>query len=50
MQTERDTAYGLTLVWALVAVYGAQSSRMVRIASLVCIAVNMLLATVSLLR
>ena len=30
MQMERDTAYGLTLVWALVAVYGAQSSRAVR--------------------
>lgn len=30
MQMERDTAYGLTLVWALVAVYGEQSSRAVR--------------------
>ena len=50
MQTERDTAYGLTLVWALVAVYGEQPSRTVRIASLVCIAVSMLLATISLLR
>ncbi|BDA45844.1 hypothetical protein COCOBI_07-6310 [Coccomyxa sp. Obi] len=50
MQMERDTAYGLTLVWALVAVYGAQSSRAVRITALVCIAVNTLLSTFSLLR
>ena len=34
MQMERDTAYGLTLVWALVAVYGAQSSRAVRFDSI----------------
>ncbi len=34
MQMERDTAYGLTLVWALVAVYGAQGSRGVRFASI----------------
>ena len=50
MQRERDTAYGLTLVWALVAVYGQQQSRAVRIAALVCVALNMLLAIVSLLR
>ena len=50
MQRERDTAYGLTLVWALVAVYGQQPSRAVRIAALVCISLNMLLAIVSLLR
>ena len=50
MQRERDTAYGLTLVWALVAVYGQQQSRAVRIAALVCLAANMLLAIISLLR
>lgn len=38
MQMERDTAYGLTLVWALVAVYGAQSSRAVR-----CCTLNLLI-------
>lgn len=31
MQKERDTAYGLTLVWALVAVYGAQSSKLIKV-------------------
>ena len=50
MQMERDTAYGLTLVWALVAVYGAQGSSAVRITALVCIGVNTLLAMFSLLR
>ena len=50
MQMERDTAYGLTLVWALVAVYGAQASSAVRITALVCIGVNTLLAMFSLLR
>lgn len=50
MQMERDTAYGLTLIWALVAVYGAQGSSVVRITALVCIGVNTLLAMFSLLR
>ena len=50
MQMEKDTAYGLTLVWALVAVYGAQSSSAVRITALVCIGLNTLLAMFSLLR
>ena len=50
MQMERDTAYGLTLIWALVAVYGAQLSPAVRITALVCIGANTLLAMFSLLR
>ena len=50
MQMERDTAYGLTLVWALVAVYGAQGSSAVRITALVCVGANTLLAMFSLLR
>ena len=50
MQMERDTAYGLTLIWALVAVYGAQSSRAVRITALVCIGINTLLSMFTLLR
>ncbi|KAK9843986.1 hypothetical protein WJX81_001126 [Elliptochloris bilobata] len=37
---ERDSAYGLTLVWALVAVYGHQThSALVRGAALVCISI-----------
>lgn len=50
MQWQRDTAYGLTLIWALVAVYGAQGSSPVRISALVCVGVNTLLAMFSLLR
>ena len=50
MQVERDTAYGLTLVWALVAVYGFQSSRLIRITAIVCVVINILLSMFSLLR
>ena len=50
LQKERDSAYGLTLVWALVAVYGAQASPLVRGAALVCVVICGTLAVFSVLR
>lgn len=39
VQWEKDSMYGLTLVWALTAVYGEQSARLITISALVCIVV-----------
>ena len=51
MQRARDTAYGLTLIWSLVAVYGSQpESKAVKAASLVCIVVTCLFTILSVLR
>jgi hypothetical protein len=51
VQKERDTAYSLTLVWALLAVYGKQYElTLVRWASLVCIGVCFIMALFSVLR
>ncbi len=35
MQREKDSMYGLTLVWALAAVYGQQEAPIIRISTLV---------------
>ena len=45
----RDSAYGLTLVWAFVAVYGKQRGA-VRITALVCVAVSFMMSLLSILR
>lgn len=47
---ERDSAYGLTLVWAFMAVFGKQNSGLVKAASLVCLATMCLLSIFSVLR
>ena len=47
---QRDTAYGLVLAWALVAVYAKQQRRPVGVAALVCAAVNLVAAVVSVLQ
>ena len=39
VQWEKDSMYGLTLVWALTAVYGEQSAPLVAVSALVCIGV-----------
>ncbi|KAK9837646.1 hypothetical protein WJX74_002084 [Apatococcus lobatus] len=51
MQRARDSAYGLTLIWSLVAVYGSQpESKAVKAASLACIVVTCLFTVMSVLR
>ena len=50
VQRHRDSAYGLTLVWSLVAIYGEQRSALIRVVSLVCICVNTLASIFSMLR
>ncbi|KAK9866045.1 hypothetical protein WJX84_007536 [Apatococcus fuscideae] len=51
MQRARDSAYGLTLIWSLVAVYGSQpESKAVQAASLACIVVTCLFTILSVLR
>ena len=37
VQREKDTWYGLTLVWSLAAVYGNQSNSLVAVSALACI-------------
>lgn len=39
VQWEKDSMYGLTLVWALTAVYGEQSAPLVTVSALICIGV-----------
>ena len=39
VQWEKDSMYGLTLVWALTAVYGEQSAPLVAFSALTCIGV-----------
>ena len=46
----RDSAYGLTLVWAFVAVYDKQQSGAVRITALVCVAVSFMMSFMTILR
>lgn len=48
----RDSAYGLTLVWSFVAVYGKQraGSGAVRITALVCVAVSFMASLLTVLR
>ena len=46
----RDSAYGLTLMWAFVAVYGKQLSNAVRITALVCVAVSFMMSLLTVLR
>ncbi|KAK9812246.1 hypothetical protein WJX73_007119 [Symbiochloris irregularis] len=46
----RDSAYGLTLMWAFVAVYGNQRSPSVRITALVCLAVSFMVSLLTVLR
>ena len=46
----RDSAYGLTLMWAFVAVYGKQRSSAVRITGLVCVAVSFMMSLLTVLR
>ena len=48
--TQRDTAYGIVLVWALVAVYANQERWPMGIAALVCVAVNAVAVVLSVLR
>lgn len=50
VQRFRDSAYGLTLVWACVATYGEQRSALIRVVCLVCICLNTLVAIFSMLR
>lgn len=50
VQRHRDSAYGLTLVWALVAIYGEQRSALLRVVCLVCICGSTLAAIFSMLR
>ena len=47
---QRDIAYGLVLVWALVAVYAKQQRRPVGVAALVCAVANLVAAVVSILQ
>ena len=46
----RDSAYGLTLMWAFVAVYGKQRSPSVRITALVCLAMSFMVSLLTVLR
>ena len=46
----RDSAYGLTLVWANVALYGRQESAPIRMVALACTAAAFLISLVSVLR
>ena len=46
----RDSAYGLTLVWANVALYGRQQATPIRATALACTAASFLIALVSVLR
>ena len=46
----KDSAYGLTLIWALVAVYGRQHSAPMRIVALSCTAVTFMFSLASVLR
>ena len=39
VQWEKDSMYGLTLVWALTAVYGEQSAPLIAFSALICITV-----------
>lgn len=48
--TQKDSAYGVVLVWALVAVYANQERWPMGVASLVCIAVNGVAVVLSILR
>ena len=50
MHRYRDSAYGLTLVWAFVAVYGKQQAGAIRVTALVCIAVSFMMSLLSILR
>eukprot|EP00884_Botryococcus_braunii_P017679 jgi/Botrbrau1/4595/Bobra.60_2s0081.1 len=47
---ERDSVYTLTLVWALLAVYGKQSTKPIRIGSLVCLVICCLCTIFAVLR
>ena len=46
----KDSAYGLTLIWAFVAVYGRQHSATMRIVALSCTAVTFMFSLASVLR
>lgn len=46
----RDSAYGLTLMWAFVAVYGKQRTSSVRITALICVAVSFMMSLLTVLR
>ena len=48
--TQRDTAYGVVLVWALVAVYANQERWPMGVAALLCVAVNAVAVILSVLR
>ena len=48
--TQRDTAYGIVLVWALVAVYANQERWPMGITALGCVAVNAVAVVLSVLR
>jgi len=51
VQKHRDSAYGLTIVWALVAVYGQQqNSKYMRVVTLICVCVSTLASIFSMLR
>lgn len=48
--TQRDTAYGVVLVWALVAVFAKQERWPIGAAALVCVAINGVAVVISILR
>jgi hypothetical protein len=51
VQKHRDSAYGLTILWALVAVYGQQQdSKFMRVVTLICICMSIMVTIFSVLR
>lgn len=47
---EKDSVYGLVLIWSLAAVYGGQDAALVRVATLACIGVLLVVSLASLLQ
>ncbi|KAK9829449.1 hypothetical protein WJX72_005930 [[Myrmecia] bisecta] len=50
VQRNKDSVYGWTLVWSLVAVYGKQRSSLVKMASLVCLVIMCVASIFAMLR
>ena len=46
----KDSAYGLTLIWAFVAIYGRQQATPIRVVALSCTAVTFMFSLASVLR